>query len=149
MRRFVSLFAALLISAALMGQNDRFFSVGIDASTDCFKSSDSRIRPSFGLGVRSRLGRHDQWINLVGGVRYIYGVRLSGFQVPVLVNVNLLKGKRYSGYLGAGYEVDFIGTYYGAAKFQTGLAGKRIDLRVFFKPYQGDVGAGITYYFLN
>ena len=145
MKKFLALFAAVLVSVSLMGQDDKVFRVGIDASADCFDASLDKI--SYGLGVRSRLGRHDQWLNLVGGVRYIYGTRLSGIQVPVLLNVNLLKCRPLSAYVGAGYEFDFIGTYWGCMKFQTGLAARHFDLRVFYKPYQGDVGAGLTYFF--
>lgn len=147
MKRLSALLAAFLISVSLMGQNDRVFHVGIDASMDCFIASGSKTYTGFGLGTLARLGRNDQWINLVGGVRYIYGTRLSGFQVPLLLNVNLLKGKRFSGYLGGGFEFDFAGTYYGAMKYQAGLAGRHADFRVFYKPYQGDLGAGFTFYF--
>lgn len=151
--RILLLFAALLIPLSLMGQDNKVFRVGIDASVDCFDFSGTSggdrilIRPSFGIGARARLGGYDQWLNLVGGVRYIYGPRLSGFQVPILLNVNLLKGRKVSGYLGGGYEFDFIGTYWGCMKAQVGLAGKHMDFRVFYKPYQGDLGAGFTYYF--
>ena len=130
-----------------MGRDDKVFHLGIDASVDCFTTSDNKVSPSFGLGVRSRLGRYDQWLNLVGGVRYIYGPRLSGIQVPVLLNANLIKGGRVTAYLGAGYEFDFIGTYLGCMEFQTGLAVGQFDFRVFYKPYQGDLGAGVTFYF--
>lgn len=147
MRRIIVVFAALLISISLMGQNHRALHVGVDTSVDNFLSSNSRIHTSVGLGVRARWGRYDQWFNLVGGVRYIYGERLSGIQVPILLNVNLLKGKRFSGYAGVGYEADFIGRYYGAAKYQIGLARRHLDFRVFYKPYQGDLGAGFTFYF--
>lgn len=147
MRKIIPLLIAFLLSVPLLGQ-DKIFHVGVDASVDCFLSSgENKITPSFGLGVRSRLGQYDQWINLVGGVRYIYGKRLSGIQVPILLNVNLLKGEKVSAYLGGGFEFDFIGRYLGAAKFQTGLAGRKIDVRVFYKPYQEDLGAGLTYYF--
>ena len=139
--------ACLLLTVSLRGQESRLFHVGVDASVDCFLSSDSRVLPSVGLGVRTRLGRYDQWVNLVAGVRYIYGQRLSGVQVPILLNVNIVKGWPVSAYLGAGYEFDFIGTYWGCMKVQTGLAYKHFDFRVFYKPYQGDVGAGLTYYF--
>ena len=147
MKRIIILFATILISMSLKGQDNKVFHVGIDASVDCFSSYDNRITSSFGIGVRSRLGRYDQWFNLVGGLRYIYGTRLSGFQVPVLLNVNLLKGQRNSLYLGAGFEFDFFGRYLGCMKIQTGLAGRNVDFRVFYKPYQGDLGAGFTYYF--
>lgn len=146
-QRFLFLFVALWIPLSLMGQDDKVFRVGMDASVDCFLSSEYTVLPSFGLGARVRVGRYDQWLNFVGGVRYIYGTRLSGIQVPVLLNVNLLKGKQISAYLGGGYEFDFIGTYWGCMKAQVGLAGKHIDFRVFYKPYQGDLGAGFTYYF--
>ena len=147
MKKIIALLAALSISVSLSGQNDKILFVGIDASMDCFLSADSKVYTSFGLGTFGRLGRPDQWVNLVGGVRYIYGTRLSGFQVPVLLNVNLLKGKQFSGYLGCGYEFDFAGTYYGATKYQAGLAGRHADFRVFYKPYQGDLGAEFTFYF--
>ena len=137
----------LLLSVPLMGQEDKLFHVGADASVDFFLSSGTRVSPGAGLGVRARLGRYDQWVNLVGGIRYIYGRRLSGVQVPILLNVNLIKGGSITAYLGAGYEFDFIGTYYGCMKFQTGLAYRQFDFRVFYKPYQGDLGAGFTYYF--
>ena len=147
MKRLFVLFAAFLIPLSLLGQDDKFFHVGVDASMDCFIGSGSGVSPSFGLGARTRLGGYDQWINLVGGVRYIYGTRLSGFQVPILLNVNLLKGRQVSAYLGGGYEFDFIGTYLGCMKAQAGLAGRHVDFRIFYKPYQGDVGIGFTYYF--
>ena len=97
--------------------------------------------------MRGRVGRPDQWFNLVGGLRYIYGRRLSGFQVPIMLNVNLLRGKQASAYLGGGYEFDFIGTYWGCTKVQIGLAWRHLDFRIFYKNYQGDLGAGVTYYF--
>lgn len=136
----------------MMGKDNKTVRVGVDASVDCFESSSgSRIATSVGVGVRARWGQYNQWLNLVGGVRYIYGARLSGIQVPVLLNVNLLKGKKSAAYLGAGYEFDFIGTYWGCMKFQAGygrkLLGREVDFRVFYKPYQGDLGAGITFYF--
>lgn len=147
MKRILALCVAFLLPLSLMGQNDKVFHVGIDASMDCFLSSTHGVTPSFGLGARARLGRPAQWFNLVGGVRYIYGTRLSGIQVPILLNVNLLKGQQRSAYLGGGYEFDFIGTYWGAMKFQAGLAGRHLDFRLFYKPYQGDLGVGFTYYF--
>ena len=145
--RILIIFLALLIPGSALAQDDKKFRIGVDASADCFLPMNNSVLPSFGLGARARLGGHDQWFNLVGGVRYIYGRRLSGFQVPILVNVNLLKGSRFSGYLGGGYEFDFIGTYWGCIKLQTGLAGRHTDFRVFYKPYQGDLGFGFTYYF--
>lgn len=147
MKKIVILLAAILIPLSMMGQDDKFFRAGIDASVDCFLGYSSIMPPSVGIGARARLGKPSQWVNLVGGVRYIYGRRLSGFQVPIVVNVNLLRGKLCSGYLGAGYEFDFIGTYLGCMKFQVGVAARHLDFRIFYKPYQGDLGAGFTYYF--
>lgn len=147
MKKFIALLAALSISVSLSGQDDKVLFAGIDASMDCFLPLGRKVYPSFGLGARARLGRPDQWVNLVSGVRYIHGKRLSGFQVPILMNINLLRGKRFSGYLGGGFEFDFAGTYYGAMKYQAGLAGRHFDLRIFYKPYQGDLGTGFTFYF--
>lgn len=146
MKRLTAIFAALLLSLSAMAQNDKLVQFGVDASVDCFLSPQN---PAFsgGLGALARVGRIDQWVNFVGGLRYIYGPRLSGFQVPLMVNANLLKGGSVSGYLGAGYEFDFIGTYYGCMKFQAGAAWRHFDVRLFYKPYQGDLGAGFTYYF--
>ncbi len=146
MKRLTAIFAALLLSLSAMAQNDKLVQFGVDASVDCFLSTDN-LAFSGGLGARARVGRIDQWVNFVGGLRYIYGPRLSGFQVPLMVNANLLKGGSLSGYLGAGYEFDFIGTYYGCMKFQAGAAWRHFDVRLFYKPYQGDLGAGFTYYF--
>jgi hypothetical protein len=148
MRRIIALLAACLVSFSLLGQNtEKLVRVGADATVDGFLSTDNRIFPSFGIGVRTRVGRPDQWVNFVGGLRYIYGTRLSGFQIPLMLNVNLLKGKKVSGYLGAGYEFDFIGTYWGCMKVQAGVSAGHFDFRVFYKHYQGDIGAGVTYYF--
>lgn len=141
------LFAALMISFSLMGQENKLVHVGVDASVDCFESVSNRVATSFGIGVRARVGGYDQWLNAVGGLRYIYGARLSGIQIPIMLNVNLLKGNPVAAYLGAGYEFDFIGTYWGCMKAQAGVAWKHFDFRVFYKPYQGDLGAGLTYYF--
>ena len=154
MKRILVIAVASLLSLSLMGQgrpeSSRVFRVGTDFSADCFLpfAVGSPFHPSAGVGVRARYGRPDQWVNLIGGVRYIYGQRLSGIQIPVMVNVNLLRLDRVSAYLGGGYEFDFIGTYWGCAKFQGGvLIGPHTDLRVFYKPYQGDLGVGFTYYF--
>lgn len=147
MKRLLTLFVVLLVTVPLMGQKKITFQVGADASADLFLSTNNRILPSFGVGVRGRLGGHDQWVNLIGGLRFIYGQRLQGFQIPIMLNVNLLKGEKLSGYLGAGYEFDFIGTYWGCMKFQAGVALKHMDFRLFYKPYQGDPGIGFTYYF--
>lgn len=147
MKRIILLFALLSISFSLMGRSDKPVRVGVDATLDCFDSSVRWMVPSYGIGVRARLGRTDQWFNLVGGLRYIYGTRLSGPQIPVMLNVNTIRGKKRSFYLGCGYEFDFLGTYWGCAKFQAGLAGKNLDFRVFYKPYQGDLGFGVSWYF--
>ena len=88
MKRILVLCMALLLPLSLVGQNDKVFRMGIDASLDCFLSGNHSVTPSFGLGARARVGRPDQWLNLVGGVRYIYGQRLSGLQVPVLARYN-------------------------------------------------------------
>ncbi len=146
MKRILIVITVLLIALSARGQSVgvRF---GVDVTADCFLPMNSRVLPSFGLGVRARLGERDQWLNLVSGLRYIYGRRLSGFQIPIVLNVNLLRTERVSGYVGGGYEFDFIATYWGCAKAQAGLAFRNIDARVFYKPYQGDLGLGITYYF--
>ena len=147
MKKIIVLFAALLLSVSLMGQDDKLWHVGVDTTVDCFLGGDGTFKSSYGLGVRSRLGNCDQRFNLIGELRFIYGERLQGFQVPIMVNLNLIKGVQAAGYVGAGFEFDFIGTYLGCMKIQTGLTGKHFDLRVFYKPYQEDLGVGITYYF--
>ena len=145
MKRIFVLFAFLLMTVSATGQNKVRF--GVDATADCFLPANSISSTSFGIGVRTRLGERGQWLNLVSGIRYIYGRRLSGFQVPIMLNANLLKMDWGSAYLGGGFEFDFIGTYYGCMKYQIGLACDHLDFRVFYKPYQGDLGAGVTYYF--
>ena len=32
-------------------------------------------------------------------------------------------------------------------KYQIGLACDHLDFRIFYKPYQGDLGVGVGYYF--
>ena len=147
MKRIIAVFAAALISVSLMGQDDKLFHVGADATVDYFLPFKKGVLPSFGVGVRGRLGRYDQWVNVVGGLRFIYGTRMQGFQVPIMLNVNLIRGRQVSAYLGGGYEFDFAGTYWGCIKVQAGVAWKHLDFRVFYKDYQGDIGAGLTYYF--
>ena len=146
MKRILIILAACLLSMSAIGQEKvPVVRVGADLSADFFLPHGN---PSVGLGVRARCGRPDQWVNLIGEVRYIYGRRLSGFQVPVLLNVNLLRFDKVSAYVGGGYEFDFIGTYWGCTKFQGGvIIGRHTDFRLFYKPYQADLGVGFTYYF--
>lgn len=145
MKRIIVLCTALLLAVSALGQNK--VRVGIDASADCFLPANNASAVSLGLGARARLGERDQWLNLVSGIRYIYGRRLSGFQVPILLNANLLKMDWGSAYLGGGFEFDFFGRYLGCMKNQIGLACDHLDFRFFYKPYQGDLGAGVGYYF--
>lgn len=154
MRKLIMILAAVLLALPVMGKDgvaaggDKVFRVGADASADYFIPVSGFGPVSVGLGVRARYGRPDQWVNLIGGLRFIYGSRLQGFQIPLLANVNLIRAEALSAYLGAGYEFDFIGTYWGCMKFQTGvLLGPHYDIRLFYKPYQGDLGLGFTYYF--
>ena len=142
---FISLLAALLFSVPAMGQE--ITRIGVDASADCFLGSG--LPPvSVGLGIRARYGRPDQLVNGIAGLRYIYGSRLSGIQVPILLNFNLVRAETMSFYVGGGYEFDFFGRYLGCMKVQTGiLPGPNMDIRIFYKPYQADLGVGFTYYF--
>ena len=142
---FISLLATLLFSIPAMGQDG--VRIGVDASADCFLGSG--MPPvSVGLGIRARYGRPDQLVNGIAGLRYIYGSRLSGIQVPILLNFNLVRAETMSLYLGGGYEFDFIGRYLGCMKIQAGiLPGPNMDIRIFYKPYQADLGVGFTYYF--
>lgn len=145
-RALISILAALLFSLSAMGQEGA--RIGVDASADCFLGPNGMPPVSVGIGVRARYGRPDQLVNAVAGLRYIYGTRLSGIQVPILLNFNLIRAEAVSFYIGGGYEFDFFGRYWGCMKLQTGVAaGPHMDIRVFYKPYQGDLGVGFTYYF--
>lgn len=145
-RALISILAALLFSLSAVAQER--VRVGVDASADFFLRPDKFPLVSGGLGIRARYGRPDQLVNAIAGLRYIYGPSLSGFQVPLLLNLNLLRAEAFSIYVGGGFEFDFIGRYWGCMKLQTGVAaGPHMDIRVFYKPYQGDLGAGFTYYF--
>ena len=154
MKKIMCVLAAVLLSLSVMGQgfdgsrSAKVFRLGADVSADCFLPASQTPPPSVGVGLRARYGRPDQLVNLVGGIRYIYGQRLSGFQVPVMANLNLLRFDRAAAYLGGGYEFDFFGRYWGCTKFQGGLLlGPHFDFRVFYKPYQADLGVGVTYFF--
>ena len=62
--------------------------------------------------------------------------------------MNFVRTRAISAYIGGGFEFDFIGTYWGSAKFQTGLLlGPHLDLQLSYKPYQEALGLGVTYYF--
>ena len=43
MKRLFVLFAAFLIPLSLLGQDDKIFRVGVDASVDCFLSTDKSV----------------------------------------------------------------------------------------------------------
>ena len=145
-RALTAALAAVLFSLSAMGQEGA--RIGVDASADCFLGPNGMPPVSVGIGVRARYGRPDQLVNAVAGLRYIYGTRLSGIQVPILLNFNLIRAEAVSFYIGGGFEFDFIGRYWGCMKLQTGVAaGPHMDIRVFYKPYQGDLGVGFTYYF--
>lgn len=142
----ISLLAALLFSLPAMGQDGA--RIGVDASADFFLGPGGLPPVSVGIGIRARYGRPDQLVNGIAGLRYIYGTRLSGIQVPILLNFNLVRQEAFSIYLGGGYEFDFLGRYLGCMKLQAGiLPGPNMDFRVFYKPYQADLGVGFTYYF--
>ena len=145
-RALTAALAAVLFSLSAMGQEGA--RIGVDASADCFLGPGGMPPVSVGIGIRARYGRPDQLVNAVAGLRYIYGTRLSGIQIPILLNFNLIRAEAMSFYIGGGYEFDFFGRYLGCMKVQAGaLAGRHFDIRVFYKPYQADLGAGVTYYF--
>ena len=106
-RALISILAALLFSLSAMGQEGA--RIGVDASADCFLGPNGMPPVSVGIGVRARYGRPDQLVNAVAGLRYIYGTRLSGIQVPILLNFNLIRAEAVSFYIGGGYEFDFFG----------------------------------------
>lgn len=144
--------------------SDRSFTLGLDLNLDVFESYyshyyddyDSPI--SLGVGLRARIGRYDQLFNLIGGVRYVNvngyvnGSDKTGFMVPVLLNMNIIRMDILSLYLGGGYEFSFLdtktNTINGAWMFQGGLlCGPHTDLQIYYKPTQNVYGAGFTFYF--
>ena len=144
--------------------SDKGFRIGLDVSMDGFMnddSSDSYYDPyydssydedtgiSFGLGLRARVGRYDQFFNLIGGIRYVFGSNHSGVMVPVLLNMNLFQFEEdgISMYFGGGYEFGSSDKYGGDSMFQFGMCGSHYDLSMYYKPSYEVLGLNFTYYF--
>ena len=110
--------------------------------------TEEKERLVLGAGLRVRIGRPDQWFNLISGARYMFGT-YKGLQVPVILNWNLLRGDSTAMYFGGGYEFGITDTYQGtgAALVQVGLSGTHGDLQVYYKPNQDIIGVGLTFYF--
>ena len=134
------------------------FTIGIDFNFDYFgnyysnygySDSYSDFGPySVGVGLRARIGRYDQWFNLIGGARYVYGEYKSGVMVPVLLNLNLIKLDPLTLYIGGGYEFWVYGNYFDDYLVQAGmLIGPHTDFQFIYKPNQEIIGAGFTVYF--
>ena len=138
-------------------RNDKIFRIGFDVSLDMFISeadtygyeNDTEDLYGFGFGIRARLGRYDQLLNLIGGVRYVIGGGYSGLLAPIILNMNILRSEDlgFSMYLGAGCELGISGDFYNDMMFQLGLCGKKFDLSMYVKPSNEVLGAGFTFYF--
>ena len=137
---------------------DKLFRLGLDVSFDYFgrynsnfsyTDSDSDFEPySVGLGLRARIGRYDQWFNLIGGARYVYGEYKSGVMVPVLLNLNYVTLNPLTFYIGGGYEFGVYGNYDGDYLVQAGmLIGPHTDFQFIYRPKQEVIAAGLTLYF--
>lgn len=151
-------------SSRSSSSSDKAFQIGLDASIDCFLGSnynsyfyddsyhntyDFDTAISFGFGLRARIGRNDQFFNLIGGVRYVFGSIHSGVLVPVLLKMNFLRlnTKGMSLCIGGGYEFGFTDTYDGDGMLQFGVCGSHYDLAMCYKPKNEVLGLGFTYYF--
>lgn len=138
---------------------DKSVRMGLDASMDVFLDDESSYDSyydsydtpiSFGIGLRARVGRYDQLFNLIGGVRYVFGSAHYGFQIPVLLNMNVLRSTEMdiAMYLGAGFEYGTSNSYLSGAMLQCGFCGMHYDLSMYYKPnYGGVFGMGFSYYF--
>ncbi len=142
--------------------SNKTFTLGFDVSLDYFDSYnysnhydyyetyDYRYPISYGVGLRARIGRFDQLINLIGGIRYVSGNGEVGLMAPVFLNMNLIRHDLLSLYIGGGYEFSCLdtNTYYNDWIIQGGfLFGPHTDLQLFYKPDLKVMGAGFTYYF--
>lgn len=133
------------------------FTIGVDVSFDYFDSYnfyyysyDYSYPLSYGIGLRARFGRYDQWLNLIGGLRYVTGNGKTGLMAPVLLNLNLIKIDILSLYFGGGFEFSCLdsNSYRGEWVLQGGLlCGPHTDLQLFYKPNLSVFGGGFTYYF--
>ena len=144
-----------------------WITIGIDGSLDYFISdtqtqttyydpyygdyyteyTEGEDKLAFGAGLRVRIGRIDQWFNLIGGARYMFG-GMKGIQVPVLLNWNLLRGDEMAMYIGGGYEFGITEMYkgLGSAMVQLGISIPHFDCSFFYKPSQSVLGLGMTVY---
>ena len=150
-------------------KRDKVFQIGADVSWDIFKpitttrstygySSyyysgmyDEEVVEEpmgFGLGLRARLGNYDNLVNLIGGVRYVWG-DYPGFMFPVILNFNLLESDLFdaSYYLGIGYEFSSSEKYKEDLMLQLGICGEIADFQLYYKPTLEAFGLGLTFYF--
>ncbi len=133
-------------------KNNRLFRIGLDASL-YFDCNHYRSNPplEFGVGLKARFGRSNQWLNFIGGAKYLYYNGVSGVMFPIMLNINLLKREYASLYLGGGYEFGSYNIeeryYRGVGVFQMGICGPQYDLNMFYKFDSGVIGTGFTIYF--
>jgi len=135
--------------------HDKLFSIGIDASFDLFFNESaafgsyygSGMQYGYGAGVRVRLGRTDQFFNLISGARYVGGKHHSGAMIPILLNMNLLRMDGLAFYVGGGYEIGIGNAYKNDFVAQLGMRGYHADLQFYYKPTAQVLGIGFTYYF--
>lgn len=131
---------------------DSILRFGLDANVDVddflalFENGEYSL--NYSVGIKIRLGRYDQLLNLISGASYSFGDD-TGFRVPALLNVNLLRNHNLdmAMYLGGGYELAFSDYYRGSTVLQYGLCGKHADLCFYYKLKTDAIGVGLTYYF--
>ena len=149
--------------------NDAFFRIGVDFSVDApinsyyssiTSSAKNDNEPSslipnlysnginYSFGLRGRIGRYDQLINLIGGARYVFSPHYKGFFAPVLLNLNLIESSisDSSLYLGGGYEFDLSNNFYNSELIQLGACGSHVDFSLMYKLRHNAIGLIITIY---
>ena len=143
------------ITVTQRGINNKIFTIGLDLSVDSFDlytyNYFSLYKKSYGygFGLRARIGRYNQFFNLVGGIRGVVGYGKTGLMAPAILNMNLIRINNLSLYLGGGYEFRCLddSSYYDDWTLQGGiLYGPHTDLHFYYKLNQRFIGVGFTYY---
>ena len=109
-------------------------------------SSNTTTAFGFGVGVRMRIGRTDNWFNLITGGRYVFGKQFSGWMIPALLNWNIINSDSFDFYLGGGYEFGLGSGYSGAGIVQMGFATPHTDFSFYYR-FKETLGVGFTWYF--
>ncbi len=100
----------------------------------------------FNVGLLWRLWRHDSRFNVMTGASYMRTYESNFLAIPAVVNLNYMKDKDMSMYIGVGTEFTFCFDDYSYSNtvyydypvvVQTGIGSRHFDLNLYLKYYAG------------